>query len=749
MVLLAGASLAALVTAPAMAADEAAAATPAADTGIADIVVTAEKREVNLQRAPLAISAIAGAQLSQRNMNELNDLNGYVPGLTIAKNQGSERVITIRGVGFETSSSGNAQPGVAFHIDGVYIAHPMALSQDLLDVDRVEVLRGPQGTVFGETSTGGAINVITKKPVIGEASGSASVSYGNYNYIKAEGVANIPINDTMAFRASVKYLYHDGYGYATAVPGTKRYDLDDASNLGYRASLIWEPSGNFTALLAGQGFNADHHAALQKNILDTEPRSRVVTQDFPGKYKIDTNMLYLTLTQNVADVARLTSVSSYQWLKKNQSTDNDRLANSFFYDNIDDWGDRSKTFTQELTLSSASGGTVDWTAGGFYLRQRASQTVLETVSPFAATVIYNGIPVRYQVDGPFQHTSAAGYGNVTGHVGDDLDLLAGVRYSWDKITAQPVRYFGQLGPSVPGQATSDAWTGKLGAQYRITPSNMIYITASRGYKPTGVSVNADFHPLRVPTSFKKEIVDALEIGSKNDLFDRKVRLNLSAYYYWYKNFQFSAEDPIAFAGGIDNAPRARIYGLESELTVLPFDGFRLDGTVSLAKGKFTRDFLTVDAQTAADIRNFQYANVVGFFNPFDPRVIAAVDAGRQNISGNRVPKLPRVQGQMGATYTTELAGGKLTLRGEVVYRGSFIYRIFNKGALDRVPAYTIFNSYIEYAPNDKPWKVSLAAQNLGNKDALNSRFSDPYGSGTTSVEYINPRQVFGTVSFQF
>lgn len=757
--LLAGLSISALVTAQAQAQDALAAvqasaiaapglsASSAPEDSLDEIVVTAEKRPTTVQSAPLAITAIEGAQLQQRNVNQVNDLNGYVPGLTIAKSEGAERVIAIRGIGYETAQNPNSQPGVAFHIDGVYIAHVIALNQDMLDVDRIEILRGPQGTVFGETSTGGAINVITKKPVIGEFSGTGSVSYGNYNYAKGQGTVNVPISDVLAARASVQYFRHDGYGYSVGVAGKTKYALDDADNVGYRASLLFKPNDRFSALLEGQGFSAKHNAALQKDLSDTTPGARHVNQDYPGKFALDTKMLYLTLSQELGDWAVAKSVTAYQYMYKHQTGDNDRLAGTYF-DHLVRWRDRSKTTTQELTLSSTSNHAFEWIVGGFYLRQRALQDIFEITNPYAAAVVEpNGTGVKYQAYGPFQHTSYAGYASATLHVGEQLDLLAGGRYSYDKITAQPITYENAFGVTAPRKATSEAVTGKLGAEYRITPRNMVYATASRGYKPTGLNFNQG--AIFTPIDFKKETVDALEFGTKNDLFDRKVRLNLSGYYYWYDNFQFTQEDPIPNAGGTTNIPHARIYGVEAEATVLPMDGLRFDGMLSLGRGKFKGDFLTIDAQSAGAIRNAYYANVLGYYNPYDARVIAAVAAGRQNINGNRVPKLPGVQANGSASYSWAMAGGRVTLRGDAIFRGHYVYRVFDSSALDRVPSYTIFNLFVGYTPDTGPWSVSLSANNITNKNGINSRFSDPYGSNTTSVEYIDPRQVFGTISFKF
>ena len=709
-----------------------------------DIVVTGEKRETPIQSAPLAITALPADLLADRNVYRLDQLDGTVPGLTITKSEGSERVIAIRGIGYETAQNPNSQPGVAFHIDGVYIAHVAALNQDLLDVDRVEVLRGPQGTVFGETSTGGAINVITHQPVIGEASGTASLSYGSYDYVKTTSAVNLPLSDQLAARVAVQYLSHDGYGYATAVPGYRRYPLEDANDLGLRAVLLWQPTDRFSALLSGQIFNTDRAAALQKDITDPDPRARAVTQDYPGTYRLWTRMATLTLSQEVGDWGVLKSVTAFQNLNKYQTADNDRLASPDYFDNIVLWQDRSRTWTQEVSLASTAGSRVEWVAGGFFLGQHALQNILELTVPSAAAVTRaDGTPVKFQTDSPYQHRALAAYGNATWHLTDRLSLLAGARYNADRLAAQPFQYFN---PVVAKRTSSHAVTGKVGADYRWSPAVMTYLTLSRGYKPNGLNFNAP--GLLVPDSFRKETVTALEAGAKTELFDRRLRFNLAAYRYWYNDFQYTAEDPIPYRGGTANVPHAVITGAEAEFTALPAPGVRVDGSVSYGHGHFRGTALAIDAQTAASIRNAQYA-ALGSYAPYDPRVIAAVLAGAEDLDGRAVPKLPTWQATVSPSYHWHMAGGEVTLRGDVIHRGGFNYRLFAVAALDRVPAYTIANASIHYQPSGKPWTVSVTADNLFNRNGINSRFSDPYGSGTTSVEYIDPREVFATVGFRW
>lgn len=754
--LFAGVSLMAMVPSVAHAEADAAADSAAADeasgSALTDIVVTGEKRTTTVQAAPLAITAVTAGALQQRDLNQVNQLNGYVPGLTVAKVRGSRTVASIRGIGYETANNPNSQPGVAFHIDGIYTAHVTALGQDMIDVDHIEVLRGPQGTVFGQTSTGGAINVIPKKPVLGEWHTEASLSYGNYNYLKTQFGVNVPIGDTIAYRGFIQYYRHDGYSQATAVKGYPNgYDMDDADNIAMRGSLLWEPSDHTSIELAGQYFDADHHGFAQKNILDPDPDPRRVTQDLAARYRLKTRLGYLTIAQDLGDFATIKSVTAWQYMNKIQSAENDLLASPTYYDHLEFWQDKSTAFTQELTISSKPGTRLEWTVGGFYLRQRALQRIDERSSIPASTSPTFPAFLKYATNSPFQHTSAAAFGQATFHATDALSLIAGLRYSWDLTTAQPYNFYGAFGLVAPRRTTSDLLTGKVSAEYDLTPTNKVYITGSRGYKPNGLNFNNT--PLIVKTSFEKETIYAAEIGLKNQFFDKKFTFNVSAYHYWYDNFQFASEDPRANQSGTTNIPHARIYGVEFESSAAPAPWIRMDGMLSLSRGRFHGDFYTIDAQTASAVRAAYLANTVdpslGSLPSSSPTVINAVANSQFNTNGGRLPKQPAVQANFSTSFFANVAGGEMTMRGEVVYRGKFSVRVFDTAALDRVPAYTIANAYVEWKPNNSPFTFSVSANNLFDNAGVASVFTDPNGSLQTSREYIAPRQVFGTVAVKF
>lgn len=752
------------VAAPAFAETEADAedSAPAAadDSGgarLQDIVVSGEKRETNLQDVPLAITAIDGQTLSQRNFRSLDDLSGYVPGLNVTNNQGAERVFTIRGIGYETASNPNSFPGVAFHINGIYIAHSHAAAQDLIDIDRIEVLRGPQGTVFGETSTGGAINVILKQPQIGVTEGRASVSYGNYNFVKLDGAVNAPLTDTLAVRMAAQYVYHDGYGYSIGVPGKDKYYLDDANRYTGRIAILWQPSSTFSATLEAQAFTADQSGPLQKSVTDTTPGARVVDQDLEQSYELDTSMFSLTLNNEFSDTIVGKSVTAYQYMHHYQITESDRTSDPNQLDHLLPWEDISKTFSQEVTLSSQNTQLLEWTVGGLYLRQRALQNIFELAGPFnSAGVSPDGDNYLFQTDSPYQHTSIGVYGQAILHPTDSLSITAGARYSWDKVTAQPYQFYNVIPPRA---SKSDAITGKISVDYELTPANSVYVTASTGYKPSGVSFvsGAPFEagsfssgPQIVGQTFKKETVTALELGTKNEFFDRRVRLNVAGYYYWYKDFQFNAEDPVPFAGGTDNIPKAEVWGVEAETTIKLTSQLQFDGNVAWSKSSITSDYDLIDNVTASQIRRTLFAELGYPYNYYyNATIEQAVLDSAQNARGKSLPKMPEWQANASLTYTADLGGGELTLRGEVTYRGDYNYRVIGDSVNDRVPAYTLFNGYIAYKPYESPFRFSLTATNIGDKDATASLFADPYGSATVSRQYVAPRQVIGTVSLEF
>ncbi|WP_328592164.1 TonB-dependent receptor domain-containing protein [Sandaracinobacter neustonicus] len=240
----------------------------------------------------------------------------------------------------------------------------------------------------------------------------------------------------------------------------------------------------------------------------------------------------------------------------------------------------------------------------------------------------------------------------------------------------------------------------------------------------------------------------LQIGSKNRFADNKAQLNLSAFLYNYKNMQFLEEDPVLFGEGVANAPAARIYGLEAEGSWMVTPSFRIDASLSWLEGKFTKDYYALDsaaamaAQVAAGFPGWLYW--VNFY----PATVAR-DSARENINGNRVPKLPRWQGNIAATYTGEVGPGTMTARAQLIYRGEYQYRLFNDSAVDTTPDYTQVNLMLKYQPENTGFDITARITNLFNVDGVNSRFSDPYGSAQVMETFIPPRQFILSAGYRF
>ncbi|MDD3800041.1 MAG: TonB-dependent receptor [Novosphingobium sp.] len=752
-----------------------------------EIVITASKVDVSLQDASLSATAVTAEALAQNNVTDITGLNGSVPSLVVARSGGAERVITIRGIGSETPENTNTQPGVSYHVDGVYIFNSIAANSAFVDVSQVEVLRGPQGTTFGQGSTGGTINVVSRKPKLGDIEANGEIGFGNYDLVKGSAGLNLPLGDTVAIRVAGQHYEHDGYSKATDVVGYGDYGLDDADETSWKASILWEPTSNLSFLLSTIQYSSDTHGAAQKNILDPEENPRILTQDYPARSVIDTELYYGVATLDL-DFATIKSITSYQKLHSEQSWDADGLTSDLFYDltynpllyggytydHVAMWESDTKSWTQELNIASNGDGPFQWIAGAVYLHSKNKQYILEyrgtddnLVPPVLPTNVAYDDPavasVTYAELSSITRKAWAAYLQGTYEFTPELSVTAGIRYNHDKysgasatnndgVTSGPL-----LQPQQADGLSTSEWTGKLAVEYKLTPDNMIYASYTRGFKPGGIngaaSVGSSSYlalgwDTGIKPTYKPETVNSFEFGSKNSFFDNSVQFNLSAFYYDYKNMQFLDEDAVLYGEGTANAPGAYIYGVEMEGMWEVTDHLKLEGSVSALRGKFNKDYYAldpVDASAAQDAAG--YPGWLFWSNYYDASV--ARESARTNINGNKVPKLPDWQGSVALTYNNQVGPGELTARVQYLYRGKFYYRVFNDAFYDTTPSYETVNLFFRYAFDDLPVYLSASVTNLFDKDGVNSRFSDPYGSAQGFQTYIPPRQAIFSVGFQF
>ena len=720
--------------------------TPQAGDG--DIVVVADKREVSLQKAPASISVLTSADLDRNNIVSPLDLNGFVPGLSLTQSESFQRLASIRGVGFSTPQNGIAQPGVAFHIDGVYIVGTTALAQDFFDVDRLDILRGPQGTVYGQNAEGGTINVITNKPQLDRVSGSLDVAGGNYGLFNPRAALNVPLSSTFAIRVTADHYQHTGYAKATELNG---YGLDDANQTGARAQILWQPTDDFQAVASSQYFTASQHDNALKNILDPDPDPRRLSQDYPGTFDTRQFVQSLTLAKTFG-WGKLTSITSYQYLKYLMALDNDRLDYAHYtpHDIMPYSGQRTHSWTQEINLTSASGGKLDWIVGGFLLRTASKGAVVEYYTdPGEPTpVIFAPNPdgsfpsnLGYQSSSSPNRRSYSGYGQATWHVDDRLRLTAGLRYTHDKSFSDNSSYFAT---PVRVEQSSNNLTGKVGVDFDVSANSLLYATVTRGFKPGGSNLSTA--PVLSGLTFGSEHVWAYEIGSKNRFFEDRLTLNASAFYYDYRNYQFSEDDPVPYQGGISNIPHARIYGAEAEATAKLPAGFELNGNVTLLAGSVRSHDLALDTVTA---NATSAALAAQGYGSFSPTTIAARLAAATDLDGKRLPFLSKVAFRVGLRKTFDIAPGEISAGLDYRRQSGFYARIFNNPSLDRVKAYGLLNGSIAFKPTGSRWNFAIIGTNLLNSDAEASKFTNTFGFGTTSITYVQPRQILGRIGYSF
>jgi iron complex outermembrane recepter protein len=739
---------------PATTGTQTAATDAAKSQGVEEVTVTAERRSTNIQKTPLAISVLSQDALDKSNVTSIADINGKVPGLEITKSSGFETMVTIRGIGSETPENAPITvPGVSLFVDDVYIANTISLDQTLFDLNHMEVLRGPQGALYGESSIGGAINLVSNQPELGEYGGSGDVTLGDYNLHRERAEINVPIGDTIAVRGSVQKDDHDGFTKDTSFPD---YYLDDQDDVSGKLAVLWKPSSTFKATLTGQWYSADQNGAAQKNINDPNSDPYTVTQDFPSKFNLDTQLYHLNMQWDLPWFS-IKSVTAYQDLDHRQKEDSSRSAFSVLgsYDDIAAWNTTLKSYSQEFDLLSSPDSKLNWITGVFLMQQRSTQFVaeFEGTDPDPVTTLTPDIetnPPANLAYGNYTSTFRQSYSPFfqgTYPILDNLRFTLGGRWNYDSYHLSGLNFSAFSISNVKHDFSGNQPTGRAELDYDLTPDNMLYASLSRGYKPGGV--NGISGAVVIPNAFKAETNTAYEVGLKNELFDHSLRLNLAGFFYNYKNMQYIETDPVPFDGGISNIPSIHVWGIEAEAAYVGLQNhLHVNANLAVEQGSVQGTYKTIDSTVQQRIESTNAACLFGgaYYNP---ACWSAVIASAKNISGNTPADMPDVSGSIDASYDFTIPTGVLTPRLEFIYRGNFESRIFNEAALDHVGAYGLLNFNLQYQPTNSNFTLSLTATNLTNEAGVNSRYTDPYGTGQTSQQYIAPRQVMATVAYQF
>ncbi|MDZ5648323.1 TonB-dependent receptor [Nitrospirillum sp. BR 11828] len=727
--LLAATALASLITAPALAQTATAPAPQNAPQGasaqqqLEDIVVTAERREETTQRTPIAITAFSGDTLQQRGVSSSTDLNNMVPGLAVGNNGGSVQ-IAIRGIG-STNDTEVGDPAVAFNVDGVYMARSRAAIGALYDVDRIEVLRGPQGTLYGRNATAGSINVITKRPS-DKFEGNASLDYGNYNSLQTSGMLNVPLTDTLAVRAAFQTSRHDGY-----TNNGRSSDFNDEDTQAGRLQIQLKPSETFKALLSLDVFHEGGvgyaNGPIGQYAKFGSPYTFPMSAD--GSLNHTNKGVGLTTDWDLG-FATLTYVGSYREDTDRthggstqsgtcQAPSGPYCASTIFR------SDENQT-SHELRLAN-SDGPLKWVAGLYYFKE--NNDVLFALDPVA------GITSLAFVQPKVSEESKAAFAQATYSLTDSLRVTGGLRYTEDaKARTGATEAFGHIvGNTYVGGSPlylNDAdlsWNStnwKAGAEYDLAPDSMLYASVGTGYKAGGYG---DGQPPN-NNPYQPEKLTAYEVGLKNQFMDKRLQLNLTGFYYDYRDFQVSAIGQVAGQASTVtvNAGTAEVYGVEVEGAALLTGSDRVDGSVSYIHARYT-DFILATGDV------------------FHPNSAAV-------YTGNRLAKSPEWTINLGYQHMWDLASGAMiTARVDSVYVGdqNLDYRNF---AVTEQKAYTKTNLSLAYDDADRRWRVMAYVRNLENNAVLVVANPDTNGSGNRlagSGAYAPPRTFGVRVSANF
>ncbi|MBU0728138.1 MAG: TonB-dependent receptor [Proteobacteria bacterium] len=512
-----------------------------------EVVVTAQKQEENLQEVPIAIQAFIAEDLEVSGVRHLGDLDSATPGLTVNSYSSTQPDFSIRGIRHDDFTVGT-DPAVGIYLDGVYAGRSGSALMNLSDIERIEVLKGPQGALFGRNATAGAINVITKKPTE-QIEGSMLLRYGNYNKRLVESVLNVPVLDNLFFRANGQYSERDGF-YENQAGGD---DLDTEGNRTMRGSLLWTP-GKKTEILFSADYDDTEHDGTHAASLN--PNLSVGHGDAFGDIANDvveskeTRILegYTLNGSHRFDLFTFTSITSYREFDTGNREDSDGLADFAHY--LDTCNiEKNRQFYQELRLSGKP-ILFQWFLGASYHQESARQTHQVTTTTdslnlfLGAPILPTGLYWQESMINEGEFSSIAGFGDLTWHITDRLDVTVGLRYSRDEkeflwierpnSLGMPFDVAFPLGPddtSVTRENTWENWSPRLTLGYDLTPDVFSYFSAARGYKAGG------FGGLELNSEYDSETVTNYEMGVKSQWLDNTLRINGSLFSYKYKNRQ--------------------------------------------------------------------------------------------------------------------------------------------------------------------------------------------------------------------
>ena len=713
-----------------------ASASTSAEVGVGDIVVTAQRRSENLQKVPIAVTAVDATTLQRANVSNISELNILAPSLNFLA-EGAWSQPTLRGIGTAATGPG-IENAVATYIDGVYQAAMIGGASDFNSVKAVEVINGPQGTLFGRNATGGLIQIRTVDPSH-DFHGSLAAGYGNYQTVSASGYVTGGLTSTLAADLAVDFG-DQANGYRRDI--LLKQDIQKNQKLFVRSKLLFTPSEDVRFTLAGNYGRVEFdprffnypgsiplgglYPGVDKRHAASPYRSRGLVKQYGA-----------TLTGEIdLHPLKLLSITAYQHTDAT-NVFGTTLTNPLTTRNLI-LIEPHRQFSQGFQLSSPSSGKFTWTAGIYYFHEKSGYDPVRLYGPLysldpnpmnqATDIFYNTVN---------KTDSYAAYVQGTYHIGSATRLTGGFRYTYEKrrisidssiFVPTPGGPFGPIPTaSIRDGKTFKAPSWRISLDHDFAPRILGYVSYNRGFKSGGFNPAQTFNAPN-GVSYQPEKLDAYEVGLKTQTNDRRLRLNLAAFLYNYSNIQVeSFANQILF---ISNGAKARLYGLDIDADAAVTQNFSVHAGASLLHATFTK-YPNADITTPV---------------PYDP-VTAPFGGGNSystgSAKGNRVPRAPKAILTVAANYTIPTNSGKFNLNANYNYNSGW-----NAEADGRLKqkSYSLLGAQISWTAPSGNYELTAWGKNLLDTDYAETIFSQ---SAYDEIHWAPPRTygVSGKVKF--
>ena len=729
---------------------------------LASVIVTAQKRTERLSDVPASISVVGGEELAKSRISSAGDLVQLVPNLQMNGAIGnSQPIYSIRGVSMNDYSLNQNAP-IATYYDEVYKGNAGLLGVAYYDLERVEVLRGPQGTLYGKNATGGAVNLITHAPKF-DTDGYLTVSTGNYNRFEAQGAAQTALSDTVAARVAFTIARANGW-FDDTLPG--KPNEQSTRNWGVRASLLFQPGDAFSAILRmSTSLENPIHAGIYAQpgpdgigagVYDLfhslDPALNPLTDYFPPPgasrrsnaanfQNRDSNRTYstaLTAKYEFSDALEFTSITSYDHGTFSYAEDADGSPLSVF---VDPFYDRATQYTQDIRIASKGDAPLQFLLGVYYFNESVfNSSALDLFTDIDANLdgvlnhndCLDGFPVGCDIRNRFdQHkTSTAIYSDDSYKLSDRFTLRGGLRYTYDTagLANFSSQAFGTDGDLVlnliPGSATdlyattgrhfnTSNLSGKAGLDFKLDSDTLLYLLFSRGYRGGSFNGQAYFSSEELSTT-KSELVTSYELGAKATLFDRRLQVNTSAFYYDYQNQQFIDVDPVTGAQPLVNLPKSRILGAEVEILARPVRAVTIRGGA-------------------------------GFLNT---RILEGT-LGGQDVRGNSIVNAPPFSATMAVDWDViEASWGQIALRLDGNYSGKRYFDLQNRPSTTQ-GAYALANARIGWKSSNDRYGIDFWVRNIADTFYATDKIDVTSGFGFIYNRVGDPRTFGATLTANF